>query len=116
MSLTLQPTNSNLCGHCCLAALLNISLSKAIELIGHQRGTITKELTKHLLASKTILGKPTTKSLCIVRPIGMACKGNWHWVVWVANRIYDPCIGKLIHEKDWERITNLKISSHIKIN
>ena len=42
-----QPERSSLCGHCCLATILNISLAKAIELVGHSRATKPSELYKH---------------------------------------------------------------------
>ena len=46
MKLVTQPPNSKLCGQCCVAMLAGITLDESIQIIGHQKGTRTKDLVK----------------------------------------------------------------------
>jgi hypothetical protein len=106
-----QPKGSKLCGHCCLATILDIPLEKAIELIGHERGTRTKELTRHFPHSKTKRGTPKTYSLCISRPGWKARRGDWHWIIYKDGRFYDP-------ERGWikeEAYDFCKVSSFVEV-
>lgn len=115
MDYLLQPLNSKLCGHCCLAMILNISLEESISLIGHTKGTKTKELTIHFSHLPLRIGQPRIYSLCISRPTSKKVYG-WHWVLYKEGMIYDPCIGYYIPQLDWELTLKLKISSYIPIN
>lgn len=40
----IQPEGSSLCGHCCVAMAADVSLDRAIEEIGHEHGSTTKDL------------------------------------------------------------------------
>lgn len=42
--LVLQPVRSRLCGHACVATLVDQPLSVVVQEIGHERGTRTREL------------------------------------------------------------------------
>jgi len=46
MKLILQPKGSSLCGQCCVAMLLDISLEEAIKLVGHDGVSSTEDLLK----------------------------------------------------------------------
>lgn len=109
-----QPPKSKLCGHCCLATILNISLQESIDIIGHENGTKSKELSAHLNLSSNRRGIPNVYSLYISRPIDKK-SGNWHWVLFNNDMIYDPIIGYYISIEDFTEITGLHISSYFEI-
>lgn len=44
MKLVLQPKGSSLCGQCCIAMLMDISLEEAIKLVGHNGITSDRDL------------------------------------------------------------------------
>lgn len=110
-----QPPLSSLCGHCCLAMILHISLDEAISLITHRRGTKTKELIKHFNHVPLKIGIPKDYSLCKVWRMGHKKVGHWHWVLFNDGMIYDPELGYWIDYGNYRYITNLSISSHIVI-
>lgn len=113
----LQPTHSSLCGHCCLATILDITLDDAIKLIGHRRGTKSRELIKHFNHQSIIVGKPKYYSLCKVRPTNAKRVGKWYWVLYIeSDVIYDPCIGILLDYNSWRLAYQLEISSYIRIH
>ena len=89
-----QPQGSKLCGQTCLAMILEIPLSDAIVLVGHDKGTRTQELVKAL----KLCGLRTTDALvrrsnipehCIAK-IPKPRGNNWHWVVYWEGKRYDP--------------------------
>jgi len=94
--------------------VLNISLESAIKLIGHVKGTTTKELSVHIkLGKKT--KKPTHHTaLCISRNKTLRTN-NWHWVLWMSGHIYDPCLGRLITTDEFKGL-NMRISTYINID
>lgn len=109
-----QPMTANhLCGHCCLATALGITLDEAIEKIGHRKGTKTKEITKHFSATQKVYrevkdGHPL--SLAVARERGVK-KGNWHWVLSMSTIIYDPNYGCWLKKEAWEIQTEMRITS-----
>lgn len=107
-----QPTGSKLCGHCCLATALGISLNDAIKKVGHRNGTRSKELTKYFAGSRRKLkedkdGQPL--SLCVAREKGIK-KGNFHWVLQMSSIVYDPIYGCWLKKEAWEIQTNMEIN------
>ncbi len=113
-----QPENSNLCGQCCLATILHISLEEAINLIGHQHRTRTKELISHFKTNTNRLKKepPSGFSLCRVH---FGKEKITHWILYKYGLIYDPVIGTWINEEYWKRQTDYvkaRITSSININ
>lgn len=93
-----QPLGSKLCGHYCVAKLAGITPERAIELVGHRKGTRTKELVRvfrslgfvcanrlYPLRSRRVedLG-PSLLKLTIERRAG------WHWIAWTGTELYDP--------------------------
>ena len=110
-----QPEGSKLCGHVCLSKILNIPLHGAIQLIGHIKGTKTKDLVVHFPHNSIQVGQPTRYSLCKCRPKSWKCKGDWHWVIYLNEEIFDPVYGYWCRYDVWAKETGLRISSYIEI-
>ena len=62
-----QKRKSPTCGQCCLATILDISFEEAVELVGHEKSTKSRELTKHFNSSGNKRGMPDVNALCILR-------------------------------------------------
>ncbi len=105
-----QPPGSKLCGHCCIATLLSIPLSEVIERIGHKGGTRTKELMKFFRGYKKYHTEQDACSISACRKNGIK-KGDWHWVVTMGGRVYDPNLGCWLKKQAWEIETELTITS-----
>jgi hypothetical protein len=106
-----QPmTDNNLCGHCCLATALGITLEEAIKKIGHVKGTKSKDLLKHFSGYEKVFKEAESLSLCVARPAGSK-KGNWHWVLSMNGIIYDPNYGCWLKKEAWAIQTEMKITS-----
>jgi hypothetical protein len=94
MILVKQPEGSKLCGQTCLAMILEIPLEDAIVLVGHSKGTKTRELAQALKlwglrTTGKLVRRPKIPEYCIAkipRPRGR----NWHWVVYWEGKRYDP--------------------------
>ena len=117
MALIKQPRNSKLCGHCCIATVLGISLEEAITLIGHTKGTKTKELITHVSCTKRI-GTPiySTYAICILR-LAYRKNGNWHWIVqFPGGLIYDPCLDGLRNRDEYLTEFGFKITSYLQLD
>lgn len=98
------------CGQCCIATILDVPLEEAIWLIGHNKSTKSKELTKHLKCSGNKRGLPKENGLCILR---FNKSRNWHWIVKYGDYIYDPLRGKLIPiNKYFDKNPNYRVTSH----
>lgn len=90
-----QPPCSRCCGQACIATIGDITLNKAIALVGHQKATNSPILRKAL---KTINietnqlrryhGEELPKR-AILRLRLPKTRGA-HWVVWWDNQIIDP--------------------------
>lgn len=105
-----QPADSKLCGHCCVATVIGKPLKYVIKKIGHENGTTTKELMSFFREYKKHLKEEDSMSICAARPVGKN-KGNWHWVVSMGGRVYDPNYGCWLKKEAWELETGLKITS-----
>ncbi len=103
MKLVNQPKQSRLCGHCCVAMIANISLKESIQLIGHKDGTTTKILVDVLnklgietgskltrFSSKTPPEEIFSNGMFIVKVKYPLHKRNWHWVLIVNGKLFDP--------------------------
>ena len=100
MKVVLQEPESKVCGQACLAMILGVTLDEACELVGHRKGTKTRELVAVLRAQ----GKPCGPRLIPFRRWGLhphfrglaklsRGSGNWHWVVIWDDVVYDPLQG-----------------------
>lgn len=104
------------CGQCCLATILNITYKEAIDLIGHEKATKSKELIKHFNYGSIKRGLPQYDALCMLK-FKENPKRNWHWIVKLGNDIYDPLRGKLINiDEYFKKYHWMKVTSHFKIN
>jgi hypothetical protein len=95
-----QPSESIICGQCCVAMLTGATLSKVINLVGHRRGTKTKELVKVIRR----LGYDCPARLKHVKDLDKALyeveralvkitwdhTRGWHWVAWADGLVFDP--------------------------
>lgn len=94
-----QPEKSSLCGHCCLAAILNISLEESIKLIGHKHGTTTKELIKYFYSDSVKLQRTLSNyALCRVH---FGKRKNTHWIIYNDGNVYDPLLGEYMSYSKW---------------
>jgi hypothetical protein len=98
----IQPDQSSLCGHCCVAMAAGVSLDRAIEEIGHERGTYTRELVAALRAFgigcasklrrlsriKPVL--PKRAIVCIQRYGDEKRSARGHWMLAWDGEIFDP--------------------------
>jgi hypothetical protein len=97
-----QPTNSSVCGQCCLGTILGLSLDQAIKLVGHNRGTrLKKDLYPHIqaISDRLTKGFPVNYSLCKVHYAKVKAT---HWVLYRNHKIYDPNIGGWVPSEIWE--------------
>ena len=76
-----QPGGSKLCGQTCVAMIADVSIEKAIELVGHGHRTRTKEIVKAL------------------RKAGVECKGG---LVKISskNRLPETCLVNVLYDKN----------------
>ena len=101
----------------------NISLENSIKLIGHERGTTTKEISLILFGETRKLkrGFPKNYSLCKVSFSN--AKNAGHWVLYKDQHIYDPVIGRYVHYDNWKDIkagikgvwNKMKITSYLEL-
>ena len=117
----IQPPESSLCGHCCVAMAAGVGVERVIEEIGHEDGTTTKELVAALHALNVPCGgtllrfsrvKPVLPKRCIVYIHRYGEKGReprGHWMLSWDGKIYDPG-GR------WpEGYANWRITSYLEI-
>jgi hypothetical protein len=92
------------CGQCCVAMLLQISKTKAVQAIGHKNATKSSELRRALQLHEMRIGSRLRKFIDFDNVSDTAILlGEWrrgknkcqHWVVWSAPYLYDPIEGVL---------------------
>ena len=98
-----QPDDTMVCGQCCLAMLLGISLREIKKTIGHSRGTQTREIVTALnrygvINSGKLLRICKKRNLPEIAIVKVKIKGwhvnGWHWILKHGAQHYDPYIGK----------------------
>jgi hypothetical protein len=140
MTLLTQPPDSQSCGQHCVAMIAGVSVEEAIEAVGHDRRTRTKDLRRALeklgmeLGSDRLLQvrhnkaffdpKHTPKAaLCKAVHFPMAvskklrgrCLRSFHWVVIYNGMVYDPGPGyKLMGLSEYVRDC-MFITSYIEV-
>ena len=103
MKLVKQTQHDKLCGQCCVAMVLGISLHHAIELVGHKNGTRSNDLIQAIKKESTdyhpdfwrYSKRYTFKNevaILMVRPL--ADKDHRHWVVCNKGKILCPATGR----------------------
>ena len=108
---------SHTCGHTCVAMLSGKDEEDIIDLIGHDRGTKTKEIVAALDAlkisnSKKLIRLSKNKPISDVAIIKVVpvkrFNANWHWVLKFGDKIYDPDPG--LSNADERYVSYIKIS------
>ena len=92
-----QPEGSSLCGHSVLAMVRGITLEKAVEMMGHRRGTRTRELvaalgSQALYRRLTVIGRRPLLDVpdpCVLK-VRWSEKSRSHFVLRVGYVIHDP--------------------------
>lgn len=134
MRLVQQPPESSLCGQCCIAMVAGVSLSRAIAVVGHERGTHTCDLirTLHALgvdcASKAARVRradkgfvfPETAIVHVRWQKGTTASGNkrWrgHWVVYHRGAYMDPAAdGDARWPNDYPPAAGARAVSYLKV-
>lgn len=109
-----QPFGSALCGQCCIAILAKIPLSLAIELVGHEGKTTTREIHDALVLlgfdcssrlSKYSVNPPEN---VIVKCARNPRQNNWHWACKLDGEYFDP-LEDVPGELHWPARTYLAI-------
>lgn len=106
MKLVRQPDGSHVCCHSCVAMVSGVSLQKAIDTIGHRRGTYTRDLVRALrtlgvgCADKLKVlprKRPVLPARAIVSIVkwvtcidGSRRQRKGHWMVTWDGVMYDP--------------------------
>lgn len=102
-----QPPGSNLCGQCCVAMLLNLTISEARVLIGKGGKTSTRHLRAALETKGLTLGprldakkvRPEPGKVYLARVYWVKGTNRTHWVIVNAHGIVvDPAHG---FDPDW---------------
>lgn len=127
MKLKLQPTNSNTCGHHCIAMVAKCKVEKVIKLIGHENGTRTIDLhnafkrmgyktPKKLIRFKA--WEDELPDLCIIKyRWPKEIKRTGHWVIYRKGMIVDPGCGVYPFDKAFiaSLDPNVKPTSYLPI-
>jgi hypothetical protein len=114
-----QPIDSSLCGQCCVAMAAGVSLTKAIEAVGHGRrgGTSTREI----IAALRRLGVRSVDrchAISRARPeyprralLVMRQNGNrrWHWVYYENGQFHDP-------QGRWPDYDGWRVTSYLELD
>ena len=118
-----QPAGSRICGQACLAMLAGIALEEAVRVVGHRRGTKTREIlaaldklgVPHAPRLRPIRGGQVIKvpSLLVVR-FGQR-RGSWHWVVLNGVDMLDPALEVPAHFDVYVQALQPHISSQLEI-
>ena len=113
-----QPEKSKLCGHCCIATILDIPLEDAILAIGHEGVTEVEELIQFFPNEGEVEGISGEEySLCYM--MGESKKTGkiyYHWVITKEDRIYDPSLGYWKNRFVYtDKYPNREIIKHIPI-
>lgn len=100
MKLVLQPKGSSLCGQCCIAMLLNISLEEAIKLVGHNGISSNEDLLKcfdQFIKDRNFYGSVYKLDKSISIGFIYLCKhknpknsSQQHWTIFNRGVIMDP--------------------------
>lgn len=96
MKLILQPKGSSLCGQCCVAMLMDISLEEAIKLVGHNGITSDRDLLTVLetkypgIADRKFFGSKLENSICLCKHKNPNNSNMEHWTIYNSGVIMDP--------------------------
>lgn len=116
-----QPDGSEVCGQTCVAMAAGVSLPKAVEIVGHDRGTTTREIVRALRTlgvpcadrlhrlSRIRPTLPKRAIVAIYRPKEDDRRERAHWMLQWDGTMYDP-------GNAWpDRYQNWRITSYLEI-
>jgi hypothetical protein len=119
-----QPENSKLCGQTCIAMISNTTIEEAIVVVGHKKGTTTKELARAIRH----YGYVCPERLMPIRnkelPYFCLCKivrknkktGGWHWILLKDGLFYDPSRGVFEGKEELDNVyVNWELTSYLPI-
>lgn len=112
-----QGDNTNLCGQCCIASFLDISLKRAIRKIKKKGRTTTRDLCKALKIKNGRLKPSAPTQTCLISVKEKGSK-NWHWILKNETTIMDPELKNVMEFDVYLRfleLTNRIISSHVDL-
>ncbi len=112
-----QP-NRPICGQVAVSVIANCSIKKAIEIIGKDKTTKTKDLAKGLrklgfkcsTRLKVLKNKP---ELAIGRLKNRKSNYSWHWVVIYKDKIFDGNYGDKFGKVKWKK--GWRITSYLPV-
>lgn len=92
---------SHTCGHACIAMLADKDESEIHKIIGHSKGTKTKEMvnalnslninnTQKLIRFCKKNSPPHAAILKVIPSARKNTSGGWHWMLKYGYKIYDP--------------------------
>ena len=93
IKLLIQPKGKPVCGHCCVAMILGVSLKKAYKILGHQRETSIEDMLKALDIADAIRYNGNNKHLDCVTIQLHENPNNYsqkHWTVCNYGELLDP--------------------------
>lgn len=114
----IRQTYPKTCGQTCIAMLSGKTEQEIINLVGHSRGTKTKEIvtalnTLNIKNSEKLIrisNKNQLPKIAIIKALPVSRKksiGNWHWVLRYEPKLFDPW--------SMQQINHLRFISFIKI-
>lgn len=113
-----QPPDTHICGQIALAVITGMSLLDAIQLVGHEKGTKTREIVRALrglgYTCPDRLGRakePPDLGLGALRRL--TGRGDWHWVVFDGPFVWDGAYGKADGTVEWPE--HMRIFSYLPI-
>lgn len=116
-----QPPGSKLCGQACIASLLDVPLDVACTLVGHRKGTSTRELCRALgipfMRRMRVTGFMPDLALLTVR-YRTNGKTVLHWVLKDGDVIMDPTLPYRVDLDGYRKHLakeHARISSHLDL-
>ncbi len=96
MKLILQPKKSSLCGQCCVAMLMDISLEEAIKLVGHSGVSSNEDILSVLetkypgIYSRQYFGSKFKDGIYLCKHRNPKNIKQEHWTISNSGVIMDP--------------------------
>jgi hypothetical protein len=119
MKLITQPEGSFVCGQCCVAMIVGVSLNSCLTVFCHDWATSPKVLRwalkyYHYKPNKRLLRykrQEQLPSLCILK-LTYPFQGGGHWVVYDTGDIYCPLHG-IVNYEDYEETADGTLTHYL---
>jgi len=122
-----QPDRTRICGQIALAVITGLSVEQAIRQVGHEHGTTTRVLARHLRAFGYECGdrcrrraRSEMPDLALAQLHSPNWRG-WHWIVVDDGVVFDGrerrrrAVGLRAYEFDAWRFDGARITSYLAI-